>query len=357
MGLIRRGKIWHYDFIFDGQRYFKTTKQTSKMLAREVEAKRFRELREGILDHPIEDITFQELTKKYRRLHGRGRSFHEAMCRVLERHFGERLISELTPLDIDTFLGERALAVGPSSYNQSLTVLKQMLRLAVKWHHLRASPAEEAKRLKVPKGRERFLSEEEAGRLLAATPGWLAPLLLTAIHTGARQGELLGLEWGTVDLARGFLVFVKTKNGEIRTVKMSRTVAGILEALPSKEKGGRVFRNRSGNRIHRDGLTWSFRRACQRANVVGLRFHDLRHSAASFMVQAGEPLNTVREILGHKDLKMTLRYAHLAPGHQKNAMDAMDALSFSRVPAKVTALPLKTKTPRRSRGAVAVGSN
>ena len=349
MGLIRRGKIWHYDFEFNGRRFQKSTKQTSKMLARLVEAKRLKELREGIAEQPIEDIPFEELSKKYRRLHGAGRSFHDVMCRVLDRHFAARLLSEITPLDVDEFAAARKLAVGPSAFNQSLTVLKQMLRLAVKWSHLRASPAEAAKRLKVPKGRERFLTEAEADALLSECSAWLAAVVLAALHTGARRAELLDLTWDRVDLARGLILFTDTKNGEDRTVKVSRTLAALLEELPSKKRGGPVFLNFSGQPIHPDGLTWSFRRACERAGVQRLRFHDLRHSAASFLVQAGKPLNTVRDILGHKDLKMTLRYAHLAPEHQKDAMDALDALAFSRVPAKVTALGSRKSSARATR--------
>ena len=160
--------------------------------------------------------------------------------------------------------------------------------------------------------------------LAAACPEWLRAVVVAAIHTGARQGELLALTWDDVDLDRGQVEFRMTKNGESRVVRLSETVRALLRELPSRFHGGHVFRNHGGKPIHRDGLTWSFRRAVRLACLQGFRFHDLRHSAASFLVQAGVSLNTVREILGHRSLAMTLRYAHLAPDHQAEAMAAMD---------------------------------
>lgn len=183
-----------------------------------------------------------------------------------------------------------------------------------------------------------FLTEDQAEDLLQQTPGWLRPVVVSALHSGARQGELLGLTWGDVDLARGLLTFRVTKNGEARRVKMSTTVRTAIEGLPQGVPAASVFRNKSGQPLHRDGLTWSFRRAVRLAGLTGFRFHDLRHSAASFMVQKGIPLNTVRDILGHSSLGMTLRYAHLAPDHQSEAMAAMDALEIGGVPTKVTTM-------------------
>lgn len=331
MALYKVGRIWYYDFEFNGHRYKSSTRTAKKTLAQKVEDGKRRELIEG--KRPIEDLLFEDLAGKYLRIHAankRGKSFYEHNVKVLRRTFDGRLLSEITAGDVDAFMAKRRAAVRVATANRSLTVLKHMLKLAVRWGNLAASPAAEVKLEREPRGRERFLDREEAARLLAECPSWVRAIVLAALHTGARQGELLALCWEDVDLDRGLLTFRETKNGEPRTVKASETLRAVLKGLRgSKERfaGGKVFRNHGGEPIHRDGLTWSFRRAVRLAKLDGFRFHDLRHSAASFMVQAGVPLNTVREVLGHRSLGMTLRYAHLAPTHQAEAVAALDRIS------------------------------
>lgn len=324
MAVYRRGKYYHYDFTYRGARYKGSTEQTSIVKAREVESRKRREARS-----PVTDLAFEDLAEKYLKLHAatkRGQKFYTYTVRVLLRQFEGRQLSEITAEDVDEFMTARRAAVKPSTANRSLVVLKHIFKLGVRWGHLRENPAADARLAQEPRGRERFLTEDEAARLLTACTPWLYPIVLAAIHTGARQGELLGLRWEDVDLGRGILHFRRTKNGHPRQVRASETLRGALKGLQSRLAGEAVFLNHSGEPVHRDGLTWSFRAACRRASIVGLRFHDLRHSAASFLVQAGVPLNTVREILGHRSLAMTLRYAHLAPGHQDEAAATMDRI-------------------------------
>jgi integrase len=144
-----------------------------------------------------------------------------------------------------------------------------------------------------------------------------------ALNTAARQGELLALTWGDIDMKRKRITFRQTKNGEPRTIPMNRTARATLMTLdrgtPSRPE---IFRNAAGQRLLKSGITWAWAKAIAKADLPGFRFHDLRHSAASFMVQAGVPLNTVRDVLGHKSIAMTLRYAHLAPEHHQDALDA-----------------------------------
>ncbi len=330
MSLYKQGRFWYYDFEYHGKRYKESTEETSKILARDKETDKLKELRAG--KAAVVDITFKDLGDKYLKIHAankRGKHFFEYSVRVLNRDFGEKLLSEITPADVDGYMAQRRAAVATATANRTLSVLKHMLKTAIRWHHLDVSPAADVKLEREPKARERFLTDTEATTLLEKSPKWLRPLVLTALHTGARQGELLALTWEDVDLDRARLTFRQTKNGEPRTIKASTTVVETLTAIKPRFGGGIVFHNEGGDPMHRDGVTWSFRRALRLAEIQDFRFHDLRHSAASFMVQAGIPLNTVREILGHKSLAMTLRYAHLAPDHQQDAMKAMDALTFS----------------------------
>jgi len=133
---------------------------------------------------------------------------------------------------------------------------------------------------------------------------------------GARRGELLGLEWDRVDMSRGIIRIEESKSGKRRDIPMRQTAYNVLAALPEPHEG-RLFRTRS--------LRNAFERAMAKAKLnAPLRFHDLRHSFASWFVMRGGRLQALQAILGHADIKMTLRYAHLAPEHLRSEMAATE---------------------------------
>jgi integrase len=135
--------------------------------------------------------------------------------------------------------------------------------------------------------------------------------ITAALQAGARRSELIRLRWSDVDFKTGLLTFAHTKNGDTRRVPMTATMRGPAPGAPPPAR--------------RDGpgaapraplvITRAFRRLVRRLGIAALTFHDLRHDAASQLAMAGVPIRTIAEILGHRSLQMTLRYAHLAPGH------------------------------------------
>ena len=148
-----------------------------------------------------------------------------------------------------------------------------------------------------------------------------------ALHTGARRGELLKVTWADLDLERRLITFRDTKNGSARTVPLSATLTAALKSLPRPIAGGPVFRTSDGAPLEPTMFRKAFEATIKAANLGDFRWHDLRHSAASFMVQAGVSLATVRAWLGHKSYGMTLRYAALAPDHLRDGADVMDGLA------------------------------
>jgi integrase len=191
-------------------------------------------------------------------------------------------------------------------------------------------------RVKMPStarnGRLRFLSEEERERLLSACQAskspYLYPLVVLALATGARWSELLSLTWDNVDLRGRVVRFMDTKNGDHRAVPLSTKALEVLQALrpsgvvPIK---GWVFPGSSGR--HADPReAWEF--ALQRAQVEDFRFHDLRHTAASYLAMNGASLLEIGHILGHRTAQMTRRYAHLTEQHTREAIDALDVRMF-----------------------------
>jgi integrase len=321
-------KVYSYYFRFRGRRYSGSTEEVSKERAREVERSRRDELRFG-RTNIIRDLTFKELGEEYLRLHASQRKsepFYRHTVAILDEHFGARMLSTIGARDVQEFLTSRRKAVKTSTANRSLVVLKHMLRLAVEWGYAEANPAAGFKLERELNRREFFLTAEQWEALRQALPTWLRPLALAALHTGARRGELVSLTWEDVDLDRGLVTFRNTKNGEDRVVALSATLAVELRRLPWRLQGGKVFRGFHGEPLKVNSFRGAFEGAVRRAGLAGFRFHDLRHSSASFMVQAGIPLNTVREVLGHKSMSMTLRYAHLAPEHQRDAIAALDRI-------------------------------
>jgi integrase len=149
-----------------------------------------------------------------------------------------------------------------------------------------------------------------------------------AVHTGMRKGELLGLKWEQVNLEQGIITLYDTKNGERRDVPMDETVKAVLRGMD--RRGDYIFSNEEGKALVR--AQKSFEGALKKSGIEDFRFHDLRHTFASNLVMAGEDLNTVRELLGHKDLTMTLRYAHLSPNHKTKAISVLDRVMSQNPP-------------------------
>lgn len=143
----------------------------------------------------------------------------------------------------------------------------------------------------------------------------LMPVVLLAMNTGLRRGELLGLRWEQVDLTRRMVTVTASaaKSGKTRHVPLNDEAADVLTRWHKQHRkaNGLVFPGRGGAEMTNISTSWQ--RLVDDADLCGFRFHDLRHDFASKLVMHGVDLNTVRELLGHADLKMTLRYSHLAP--------------------------------------------
>jgi integrase len=195
---------------------------------------------------------------------------------------------------------------------------------------------------KEPEGRLRFLGEDEAVRLLAVCrrkyegggfSPHLAAVVTIALHTGMRKSGILGLEWERVDFSRGVVLLERSKTGKRCEVPMNRAVYDALSPLPRREDAtGPVFQNANGQAWW--SIRTAFARACCDAKVFDFRFHDLRHSFASRLVMRGRPLKEVQELLGHKTITMTMRYAHLAPDRLRDAVAALE--DFSTASAHTT---------------------
>ena len=161
----------------------------------------------------------------------------------------------------------------------------------------------------------------QTDRLLS---GHLRPIVTIALHTGMRRGEIFSLKWEQVDLEHGFILLDISKNGERREIPINTTLEYLFKDLPHSVESMYVFAGKNGNPL--TDIKNSFHAALKKAGILDFRFHDLRHTFASHLVMAGVDLTSVKELLGHKDITMTLRYSHLAPGHKRKAVQVLDRI-------------------------------
>jgi len=205
-----------------------------------------------------------------------------------------------------------------------LNVLEHLLRLSVEWEVIPFNPAQGMKSPRVPAGRVRYLQPPEFGVLLRQCPAWLRPIVGLAVSTGMRRSEILNLRWLDVDLQNKRVLLPQTKNGEGRVVYLNQTAGMVLKSLPVPEgvKGtDRVFHGLGPEQV---GM--SFKRACNRAKIEDFRFHDLRHTAPSWLRMKGADIHTVAQLLGRKDLRMAARYQHLSPALLADAVAQPDGV-------------------------------
>ena len=169
--------------------------------------------------------------------------------------------------------------------------------------------------------RLRFLEKEELKKLFDCCSDELKPIVLLAVNTGMRKAEIQYLKWRDVDFNRGFITLHTTKNGETRRVPLNNTAKEALVRVRKNPASPYIFCKSDGNPYN---FRNSFENALERAQIKDFRFHDLRHTAASYLAMSGVDLRTIMEIMGHKSLDMVMRYAHLSPSHQSNAVSRLD---------------------------------
>lgn len=230
----------------------------------------------------------------------------------------------------------------PSTQNRYLATLRHLFTLAVEeWEVLAKAPL--VRLAKEPEGRLRYLSEDEITRLLAecacSQNPYLLAIVTVALYTGLRKGQILGLTWDRVDFARGVLVLVPTSRIKRapREIPMADAVYAVLSNLRQRQRAadgtlperGLLFRKANGAAW--GNIRTAFELACQRAGIADFRFHDLRHTCASWLMMKGASPADVKEILAHTDFKMTLRYAHLSPTHLRAAIARLNSLATPRI--------------------------
>ena len=280
-------------------------------------------------------LTYNELADQhlaYVKTYSRNPFNTDSILRVhLRPKWGSKRLDEITTPDVAKWLGELRLSgKAPATVEKIRVTFNRSFELALRWQTpgVKVNPVRGIQRPKIANARDRFLSSAEAARLLAAADASLNPQLGNIVSllllTGARKRELLDAQWEHFDLDRRAWFIPTSKTGKSRYVPLSQAALDVIEKLPRLKHCPWLLPNPETRRPYTD-IKHPWETAREAAGLNGLHIHDLRHSAASFMINAGIDLFAVGKVLGHADHQSTMRYAHLANDTLIAAVEAVAA--------------------------------
>ncbi len=356
----KKREYWYIDYVINGKHKWESVGRVG--VVSKSDAKRLFELRKSeILQGKLMSSknmvipSFSEFAIEYLEYaKGNKKSWDRDECALksLVPFFGNHKLDEINPLQIEKYKLLRKKTVSQRTINIELSLLRRMFNLAISWEKCSSSPMTRVNFYKEEPSKERILTKEEESDLLKSSPDHIKPILLTALNTGMRYGEILNLTWNDIDFESGYIHVRKSKTGtdreipvndllynELKSIKSVKVIGKSIgtsvisegksqqcqtpkyvNPLVSKAVGftsvgvqvpprpySQVFTYR--NKPLKDIRT-AFKSACKRADIKNLRFHDLRHTSATRMIETGASIVAVSRILGHADLKTTMRYAH-----------------------------------------------
>ena len=256
------------------------------------------------------------------------------------KQLGVYALADLTPPLIAEYRDKLAAGFpeikprSPATVVRYLAALSHCLSIAAReYQWLDDSPMRKVAKPTESRGRVRFLNEEERAVLLTAckesTNPNLFPVVVLALSTGMRAGEIMTLEWRDVDLQRGWLTLRETKNGDMRGVPLTgKALQLVKEHARTRRRLDTPLLFPGNNPAKPVNLRQPWEKALEQAGIKDFRFHDLRHIAASYLAMNGASLNEIAAVLGHKTLAMVQRYAHLSESHKTSVVERMNAAIF-----------------------------
>jgi integrase len=282
---------------------------------------------------PGEDKTFREMIEKFFKdcIPPKSKKPYRSNLQTLLDFFGDSPLSSITPKAVSDYKAKRKdLGILSATINHELAVLKRMFNLAVKeWEWFVTNPIATVSLETGVNERDRWITYEEEEKLLSCCNNWFKDVVILALNTGLRQGEIVDLSWKSgVDLFRKTITVLKSKNDEKRTIPMNAKIFEMLKArFKVRPIHDRVLYWEKGP-LKVDVIQFQFKKACRKAGIENLHFHDLRHTFATRLVQAGEDIYKVQRLLGHKSSAMTARYAHHSTESLRSAVEALDKIEF-----------------------------
>jgi len=339
MGLYKRkgSQFYWMTYKLDGRKLFESTRTQNRKLAEKIYAKWVTDILEGkwFERKTVKDVTMSEVLDRYMSeispsLSATTHARNEQIMSTFKASLGSLMVKDVTPSVISRFKADRIKEdYSRETVLRELGLLRRIFNIAIEeWELCKENPVRKVLKTlgKIDTKRVRYLSPEELRNLYVVLPSWLRPIVTIARHTGLRRGNILELTWEQVNIQRKVLVISRTKNGDPIGIPLTETALMTLADLQKIRHlhSSYVFCDKEGKPYSPNMVSVAFKRACKRAEINNCRFHDLRHDFASNLIQAGVDIYTIKELLGHKDLRMTVRYSHLAPENLRSAVSVLD---------------------------------
>lgn len=341
MGLYRRkdSLVWWMSFSMNGKQYQRSTGTHDRRLAEAILAKVKTQIIEGKwfdID-TAKQYTFDDMMKKYFKEHATVHKEQSTLNRDydsyahLKKIFSGLTLNRITPELVVDYRNKRlSEGAAHSTILNELGLLRNAFNISIKnWKWCKENPVSQVKLNLKARQIDRWLTFEEQERLLKASEGQLhnqlSDIIILALNTGMRKGEILSLKIQDVDFFRKTLIVMKSKTKRKRTIPLNNVA---FELLVKNSKvvpiSGYVFSTGKGSRITARNLSRAFDKAVRKANVDNFRFNDLRHTFATRLVQAGVDIYKVSKLLGHTDISTTQRYAHHYPESLRDGVEILD---------------------------------
>ena len=325
-GLFRRGRVWQIDKVVKGYgRLRESTGTTDRREAEDFLAEKLARIGEWVSQGVQVDRTFAEAAAKYLSEMSHIRTIDETIRCIdwLVGQIGDVRLVEIEPAMIDRLiLFRQEQGNVNATINRFMEKLRAILTKAVEWQWIITAP--KVRLLKMPKNRIRWIREDEAKRLLTELPSHLRAMAAFTLATGLRESNVTGLEWSQVDLGRrvAWIHPDQFKTGNALGVPLNDDAISIIRGELGKHLT-QVFTYKGKPVSRCNNHAW--RKALVRAGIENFRWHDLRHTWASWHVMAGTPLHVLQQLGGWKSYDMVLRYAHLSPEHLAGYANAIAA--------------------------------
>ena len=347
---VRKIKIsWWVDFWADHIRYRKRSPENTKAGAEAYEAHMRQKLARGELIGKATQIsqqaqTFESFAWKWYATYvvpnnkpGEQANKKMALSGCLIPFFGNMPINSITAYSIERYKAQLLKSgLARKTVNNRLNILSKCLATAYEWLELNGTPPK-IKWLKCPPPKTDYLSRDECGLLLSQADSFIHDMLLVALHTGMRRGEIIGLQWSSIDwqiqtitVRHSLCEYTKqlssTKSNRERHIPMDADVYTAL--FKRKHETGYVFVDENKKHFAGKQLAHRLKELCAKVGLRKIGWHTLRHTFASHLAMSGTPLNVVQTLLGHSSITTTMRYAHLAPSTLRTAIDQLNLKSL-----------------------------
>ena len=333
MSITKRNGKFYCRFQIDGERHhFLCTGAKDEREAKKIEQGfmyKIQQQQNGVIPKELEKITVNKLLKKYLEYSELNKkSYYTDLSRskLIKKYFGETtLISNIKPEQIEKFK-EFLINEGRSktTVNKYLTQLHTAFKMAVDNGYLLKNPLQTIKKFPDKNYTVRYLKDEEEERLFKVLPEYLKKIVIVALNTGLRKSNILNLSWEQINFDFKFIEVLENKGNKHILLPMNDCLVNLFQQTPSEDRIGYVFKNPETGEPYQD-IKRAWNSALKTAEIENFRFHDLRHTVGTRLAAKGVPVNVIKEILAHSDVKTTMRYIHCTEGAKLEALSKLNS--------------------------------